>query len=155
MSLLSGIGSILGGLGGLFGKKDNTQGKSAAGIMGQAQGAIQAAQQYGFNPLTLLGASSPISGDGRGSTPPLASAQVLLGGLQDVADVVAGPKAQAKSQKDFMNDHASLRVDPYRRDLYAMPASAVAGIGQGQSPLGAWRASRHPLSCQRLGFWAV
>lgn len=58
-TLLKVGGSLLGGL---FGKKKtvSAQENSRQGIMGQAQGARQAAAEYGFNPLTLLGVSSAI-----------------------------------------------------------------------------------------------
>lgn len=59
-STLVKVGGSL--LGGLFGKKKtvSAQENSRQGIMGQAQGARQAAAEYGFNPLTLLGVSSAI-----------------------------------------------------------------------------------------------
>jgi len=59
------IGALIGAgaslLGGILGKpkEKSARTNSYDGIMGQAQGARDASEKYGFNPLTLLGASSP------------------------------------------------------------------------------------------------
>lgn len=49
-------------LGGLFGKKKTVSARvnSRDAILGQAEGARKASEEYGFNPLTLLGASSAV-----------------------------------------------------------------------------------------------
>lgn len=59
-SALIGAGASL--LGGILGKpkRVSAQTNSRQGILGQAQGAREAAEKYGFNPLTLLGVSSPL-----------------------------------------------------------------------------------------------
>jgi len=56
-ALIGAAGSLLGGL---FNKSPSAYKQSRQGILGQAAGAREAAAQYGFNPLTLLGVSSPI-----------------------------------------------------------------------------------------------
>ena len=49
--------------GGLFGKKDKSvKQNTMEGIYGQAEAAVKAGAEWGFNPLTLLGASSPMAG---------------------------------------------------------------------------------------------
>lgn len=58
-SLIKVGGSLLGGL---FGRKRSAFKESRLAILGQAAGARQAAEQYGFNPLTLLGVSQPMAG---------------------------------------------------------------------------------------------
>lgn len=60
-SALIGAGASL--LGGLFKKKPkekSAEQNSREAILGQAAGARQASEKYGFNPLTLLGASSAV-----------------------------------------------------------------------------------------------
>lgn len=134
--LLSGIGSVLGGLGGIFGKKPkNAQVTTAQGVLGQAQGATEAAQKYGFNRLTLLGNSSPMPGESGGPSP-LASIQMITDGLKDVDDVVSGDAARRRAADQLNLDLARLKLDQARSGVLAVaPQYAVNGIS-GPSPLG-------------------
>ena len=134
--LLSGIGSVLGGLGGIFGKKPkNAQVTTAQGVLGQAQGATEAAQKYGFNRLTLLGNSSPMMGES-GGVSPLASVQMITDGLKDIDDVTSGDAARRRAADQLNLDLARLKLDQARSGVLAVaPQYAVNGIS-GPSPLG-------------------
>ena len=69
---LAGIGSLIGGVAGLFSKKKGAP-SARENTVKLAQGARQAAERYGFNPLTMLGAGSSMGGGGGGGdAPPLA-----------------------------------------------------------------------------------
>lgn len=135
--LLSGIGSVLGGLGGIFGKKPkNAQVTTAQGVLGQAQGATEAAQKYGFNRLTLLGNSSPMMGES-GGVSPLASVQMITDGLKDIDDVTSGDAARRRAADQLNLDLAQLKLDQARSGVLAVtPNYARDSIGSGPSPLG-------------------
>ena len=136
MSILGGIASVAGAFGSLFGKKDEAP-TPAQNILSQAQGAREAAEKYGFNPLTLLGASSGISGLNDGPAP-LASTQLILDGLQSIEDERTGKKAQER-QKD------QLELDPYTllvtraprgpKCAYLQVMSGLNGNGNGRKRL--------------------
>jgi len=131
---LVGIGSILGGLGGLFGgKKTSAQKASKQAIVGQADGARLAADLFGFNPLTLLGASSPVMGS-EGGPPPLASMQMLLDGFQSLEDERTGKKAQQRQKDQLELDLAKLRLEQARSGVIG--GGAVNQVGSGRSSLG-------------------
>ncbi len=136
-----GVGKILGGL---FGRKKSPT--PADNIMSQARGAREAAEAYGFNPLTLLQYGQTAGAMGGGDTPPLASVEVILGGLEDLGQSLSGKAAQNKALNQFTNDRNSLRVDPYRRGLYARPASVTSTIGGTTSPLGGNTATHYPAN---------
>lgn len=140
---LSGVGSVLGGLGGLFGKKPK-QPSPRDNIMSQAQGARDAAKQYGFNPLTLLqygqpGGASPIGG---GGTPPLASIAAITDGLKDVGDVVSGDAARRRAADQLELDLAQLKLEQAQSGVVAAgpgvpgAGSGASSVGNGPSPLG-------------------
>lgn len=141
LSALAGVGSILGGLGSLFGKKKK-QPTPAQNILSQAQGARQAADQYGFNPLTLLqygqpGGATPIGG---GGTPPLASIGAITEGLKDIGDVVSGDAARRRAADQLELDLAQLKLEQAQSGVIAAAPGAAApgaaGVGSGPSPLG-------------------
>lgn len=150
--LLSGIGSVLGGLGGLFGKKQkNAQVTTAQGILGQAQGSREAADRYGFNPLTLLANSSPMMGESGGPSP-LASIQMITDGLKDVDDITSGDAARRRAADQLNLDLAALKLDQARSGVVAtVPQYAVSGIGPGPSPLGVRPVGVYPSNGQRFG----
>lgn len=137
--LLPGIGSVLGGLGGLFGggKKKSTHMETAQAISGQARGAREAAEMYGFNPLTLLGASSAVAGGGGGEASPLASVQILTEGLKDISDVTSGDAARRRQADQLNLDLRQLQLDQARSGvMVTTPRYASDGIGASPSPLG-------------------
>jgi hypothetical protein len=123
---LAALGPVLKGVGalaGAFGKrKSTTQSETVAGIMGQAQGARDAAEKYGFNPLTLLQASSPIAG--AGTAPPLASLSVL----GDIVEENFGQDAKDRREHNrLQNELLTLEVDRARSLNKVAAPSALAG----------------------------
>ena len=63
--------------------------------MSQAAGARQAAKEYGFNPLTMLQYGQPGGAMGGGGEAPLASIELITGGLGTIADELTGAAARA------------------------------------------------------------
>lgn len=88
-SLISAGSSLLGGL---FGKpkKQSAEKNTYDGIMGQARGAREASDRYGFNPLTLLGASSAIG--------PSTSGNYMGNAIADAGMIVADGLAKRSEQ---------------------------------------------------------
>lgn len=122
---------VLGGmklLGGLFGNK-KADPTPADNLMSQAQGARDAAAKYGFNPLTMLQYGQTGGAMGGGGAPPLASTELLMGGLADIGDVLSGEKAQRVAANKLQTDLAQIKLDQLR-------ASAATKVGAGASPLG-------------------
>ena len=115
MSFLAGLGGLLGGLGGLFRKKgDSAYKQTRDAMIGQAETARVAGEKYGFNPLTLLGASSPLGSNRGDGAPPLASVQMILGGIEEMSDTLSGNKAQKQAVDTFRRDLNTLRLDKTR-----------------------------------------
>lgn len=122
---------VLGGiklLGGLFGKK-KVDPTPADNLMSQAQGARDAAAKYGFNPLTMLQYGQTGGAMGGGGAPPLASTELLMGGLADIGDVLSGEKAQRVAANKLQTELGQIKLDQLR-------ASAATKVGAGASPLG-------------------
>lgn len=97
-----------------------------------------AAINGGFNPLTALQATG---GAGFGaypsSAPPLASVELLTGGLQKASDEVTGVAAQRRAADRLNLDMAQLRLDQARSGVVAYaPRSAAGGVGSGPPALG-------------------
>lgn len=136
LELLSGVGSVLGGLGGLFGKKKKDP-TPAQNLLSQAQGARQAADQYGFNPLTMLQYGQPggAMGGGGGGPSPLASIQLLTDGLKGIDDVVSGDAARRRAADQLNLDLAQLKLDQARSGV--LVTQTPYAVNQfGPSPLG-------------------
>lgn len=138
LSSLIGAGSSL--LGGIFGKPKQVSARtnSRQGILGQAQGAREAAEKYGFNPLTLLGVSSPLGPSERSNYMGNAIAEA---GLM-LADGVAkrGEKAGLLSKLEAQNEELreqvqSLTLRPKVGGIYAQ-REAVPAIGGSSDVLG-------------------
>lgn len=128
---LIGAGASL--LGGIFGRKKE---KSAAqnsrdAIMGQAQGAREASEKYGFNPLTLLGASSAVgpsqSANYMGSA--IADAGLLLAdGLAKRQDRLGREAALSKQNEELKLQVRELTLRPKFGGIYAQ-RQAVPPLG--------------------------
>ncbi|MFD1881001.1 hypothetical protein [Paracoccus pacificus] len=139
-----GLGSILGIakagvdiLGGLFGlkKANEKQPGPRENLLAQAQGAREAAAKYGFNPLTMLQYGQ--TGPGlSGGAPPLASIDLLSGGLAGLDDVISGDAARRRQADQLELDLAKIRLDQARSGVYQIEPQAVHSIGVGPSPLG-------------------
>lgn len=139
-ALLPGLGSIMGGLGGLFGNKKPQQPDIADNLRDQAWGARQAAEKFNFNPLTMLQMGQPAgAGLAAGGTPPLASIDLITGGLTDINDQLSGD-AERRRQADILElDMAKLKYDQARAGVQAVsmaPRPVASGVGVGPSPLG-------------------
>lgn len=151
LGALSGVGSILGGLGGLFGKKNKNT--PALNILSAAKGAREASEKYGFNPLTLLQyGSGGFGGSSDGGAPPLASVQMLTDGLQGLDDVVSGDAARRRAADQLNLDLAQLKLDQARSGVLAVtPHYARDGVGLGPSPLGGRSVEVYPSNGGSLG----
>jgi hypothetical protein len=134
MSFLSAAATgvqTLGGLSGLFGKKDKTMSPHDQ-IVSQARGARDAADQYGFNPLTMLqyGSHAGFQQMG-GGVSPLSSLQDIAEGLQELSPE-ARLERENKRKADQLNlDLAKIKLDQARSGVVFAPTSVGGG-----SPLG-------------------
>lgn len=139
MSLLAGLGAavnIASGLAGMFKKKPKAV-TPRKNLLSQAQGVREAAERYGFNPLTLLqyGQTGASTGPAGGAAP-LASAQILTEGLRGLDDVLSGDAARRRAADQLEIDLARLKLDQARSGVIFAPApSASAAIG-GSAALG-------------------
>lgn len=137
LETLAGVGSILGGLGGLFGKKQKVP-SPRKNLLSQAQGAREAAEKFGFNPLTMLqygqvGGSGALAG---GGAPPLASIELITGGLRDLSDIASGD-ADRRRQMDQKNiDLAQIKLDQLRSGIIVHRDNVTDRVGSGLSPMG-------------------
>lgn len=134
--LLSGVGSIVGGIGSLFGKGKTSDPRS--NIHSAAKGAREAAEKYGFNPLTLLqNGAAGFGGTTQGSAPPLASIDIITGGLRDINDVVSGD-AERRRQADILKmELAKLEMEKLRAGIVAVGQSGgAASVGGGAPTVG-------------------
>lgn len=104
---------LFGGLKSLFGKKPSAREQSRDALMGQAQGAREAADKYGFNPLTLLGVSSGIGSNAAADTP-LASIEMITGAMQDIADVYTSRDAHGQARLRFDREMTGIEMDRAR-----------------------------------------
>lgn len=136
---LIGAGASL--LGGLFGKKKapDARAESRGGILGQAQGAREAAELYGFNPLTLLGVSSPLPSQQDGGN-------YMGAAVADAGMILADALTR---QKDVGRLERAERLNEYQRkriaDLTLRPA--VPGVyGRGNGAGGGNAAGNHQRS---------
>ena len=151
--MLSGIGQLLGGVGGLFGKKANPGRDTRHVILNQVGTAREAGEKYGFNPLTVLqSGAANVGGIGGGGASPLASVQMITDGLRGIDDVVSGDAARRRAADQLNLDLAQLKLDQARSGVVAtVPQYAVSGIGSGPSPLGVRPVSVYPSNGQRFG----
>ena len=136
---LAGIGSLIGGVAGLFSKQKGAP-SARENTVKLAQGARQASERYGFNPLTMLGAGSSMGGGGGGGgAPPLASIQMLTEGLQSVDDVISGDADRRRQADQLQLDLAKVQLEQARSGVIASGPTAADTVGGSLSPLGAPR----------------
>lgn len=139
MSTLAGIGSLIGGVSGLFSKSKGAP-SARENTVKLAQGARQASERYGFNPLTMLGAGSSMGGGGGGGgAPPLASIQMLTEGLEGIDDEVSGDAARRRQADQLQLDLAKVQLEQARSGVIASGPTAADAVGGSLSPLGAPR----------------
>lgn len=130
-ALVSGGLKLLGGLFG-GGKKSPTPRKN---MLSQAQGAREAAEQYGFNPLTMLQYGQPGGAMGAGGAPPLASSDLILGAMQDVSDVLTGETARRDAANKLELELGRRKIEAMS-GLLAVAPSAAATVGDGLPTIG-------------------
>ena len=137
---LAGIGSLIGGVAGLFSKQKGAP-SARENTVKLAQGARQASERYGFNPLTMLGAGSSMGGGGGGGgAPPLASIQMLTEGLQSVDDVISGDADRRRQADQLQLDLAKVQLEQARSGVIASAPTAADAVGGSLSP---WCPSWH------------
>lgn len=121
-STLFKVGGAL--LGGLFGKKEkkapSAYEQTMQGIQGQAEGARKYGEEFGFNPLTLLGVSQPM---GQGAAPE----NYMGNAIADAALLAADDIAQnAAAQKLERAERLNSKLQQQVTDLTIRPK--VGGI---------------------------
>lgn len=127
--------SVASGLKGLFGKKKKDP-TPRSNILSQAQGAREAADKYGFNPLTMLQYGQPGGAmGGGGSAPPLASIEAITNGLRGLDDITSGDAARRRKAEELQNDLLRVQLDQARSGVVAVGPGADS-VGTGPSPLG-------------------
>lgn len=124
----SGVGSLLGGVAGLFGARRKNP-SPRDNMMSQAQGARDAAEAYGFNPLTMLQYGNPGGTGLANNGPPLASFDLIANGFKEIGDVVSGDADRRRAQEDAKLDLAKLEIE---RLQAGRSSDALGGV----SPLG-------------------
>ncbi|MBJ2153309.1 hypothetical protein, partial [Paracoccus sp. IB05] len=127
-TIMSGIGSLAGGVAGLFGSKRKNP-SPRDNIMSQAAGVSEAADAYGFNRLTLLQYGQPGGTGLANNGPPLASFQMISDGFREIGDVTSGDADRRRQQENLKLDLAKLEIE---RLQAGKAADAVGGV----SPLG-------------------
>lgn len=133
--LLSGAVGVATGLKGLFGKKKKDP-TPTDNILSQAKGAREAADKYGFNPLTMLQYGQPGGAmGGGGSAPPLASIQAITDGLRGIDDITSGDAERRRKAEELQNDLLRVQLDQARSGVVAVGPGADS-VGNGPSPLG-------------------
>lgn len=146
--MLSGIGSVLGGLGGLFGSKKKKDPTPRENILSQAQGARDASDKYGFNPLTMLQYGQPGGAIvGGGGPAPLASIDLITGGLKDINDVVSGDAARRRAADQLEVDLAQVKIDQAKKQM-ALDHTRAAQMAS--SPLGRRAVTAHGAPHARI-----
>lgn len=131
------IGGGLRLLGGLFGRKKAPT--PSQNIMSQAKGARQAAEKYGFNPLTMLQYGQPGGAmGGGGDAPPLASLSIL----GEMIEENYGQDAKDRREHNRLtNELLTLEVQNARSLSGVAPPSAVAGMRGGPPAFNGGRAA--------------
>lgn len=121
--MLGAIGSIVGGISGILGRKKKDP-SPRDNLLSQAKGARQAAEQYGFNPLTMLqyGQTGGAMAGGGGAAP-LASIQMLTEGLQGLDDIRSGDAARRRQADQLELDLAQIKLDQLRSGVVVTPPS--------------------------------
>lgn len=144
MSLLSlgtaafKLGSAIGGA---FKKKKKSP-TPRSNLLSQAQGAREAAEKYGFNPLTMLQyGQTGASTIGGGGTAPLASIGLISDALQGFDDIFSGDEARRRQADQLNIDLAKVKLDQLRSGVMPSAPQAVDTVGGGLSPLGRARAT--------------
>lgn len=133
---VAGVAKAIGGLASAFGGGSKGAPSARENIMKAAQGARQASEEFGFNPLTLLGSGAAMGGGGGGSPPPLASLQVLTEGLEGLDDISSGDAARRRQAEQLEIDLAKLKLDQARSGVIPSQSMASETVSRTPSPIG-------------------
>ncbi|WP_157970934.1 hypothetical protein [Pseudogemmobacter bohemicus] len=134
-TVMSGVGSLLGGVAGLFGSRRKNP-SPRDNMMSQAQGARDAAEAYGFNPLTMLQYGNPGGTGLANNGPPLASFDMLASGFREIGDVVSGDADRRRAQEDAKLDLAKLEIERLQAGRSADALGGVSPLGNRPSTVG-------------------
>ena len=156
LETITGGAKVLGALGGIFGGKKKERSPSW-NIRSQAEGAREAAREQGFNPLTMLQYGNPGgSMSSGGGEPPLASIDLLVGGLSDLGSVWSGEAAQKRAADRLALDLAQLKLDQARSGVVAVaPLGASASVGGSAPVLGERPATHLTYGGKSLAAWGM
>jgi len=118
LGMVAGAAKAVGGLFGLF-KKKKKDPTPRDNLLSQAQGARDAADKYGFNPLTMLQYGQPGGAmvSGGGDAPPLASIELLTGGLADINDITSGDAARRRAADQLELDLAKVKIEQAKSQM--------------------------------------
>ncbi|WP_112309449.1 hypothetical protein [Pseudogemmobacter bohemicus] len=134
-TVMSGVGSLLGGVAGLFGSRRKNP-TPRDNMMSQAQGARDAAEAYGFNPLTMLQYGNPGGTGLANNGPPLASFDLIANGFKEIGDVVSGDADRRRAQEDAKLDLAKLEIERLRAGKASDAIGAVSPLGRNTAFVG-------------------
>ena len=124
-SFISSALAVAQGVKGLFGSKPKEK-TPRDNMLSQAAGAREAAEQYGFNPLTMLQYGQPGGAiSGGGGPAPLASMQILQDGLRGFDDIQSGDLARRRALDEHQVELARIQLDEVRRGVGLNRASDI------------------------------
>lgn len=134
---IAGAAKAVSGVLGIFRKKKKDP-TPRENLLSQAQGAREASEKYGFNPLTMLqyGQTGGAMAGGGGGAAPLASLQMLTDGLKGLDDIVSGDRARRRAADELEIDLARLRLEQMRSGVVIQDRTARDGAFATPSPLG-------------------
>lgn len=91
----------------------------------------EGARNAGFNPLTVLQAGGANTGftASAGGPPPLASAEILSGGLRDLNDELSGENDRRRAANQLEQELAQVKLDTMRAALAGPSAADAVGLG--------------------------
>ncbi|WP_157971279.1 hypothetical protein [Pseudogemmobacter bohemicus] len=134
-TIMSGVGSLAGGIAGLFGARRKNP-SPRDNIMSQVSGWREAADAYGFNPLTVAQYGNPGGTGLAASGPPLASFDMLASGFREIGDVVSGDADRRRAQEDAKLDLAKLEIERLQAGRSADALGGVSPLGNRPSTVG-------------------
>lgn len=129
------IGAVIGGIGSIFGKKKDKIYKNDAAIMDSARGARQASAEFGFNPLTLLGATGGAGAVASGGSSPLASLSIIGDVMQANDPQKKADEERQRKREELDLELAQIKLDQARSGVIIGPQQAASSIG-GRPALG-------------------
>jgi len=136
MGWLSAVARVAGGLFGAKSSKDEAKQAyydNKRTVLNQPGWVRKGAEAAGFNPLTVLGAGGMQTGfnGGGGGAAPLASIDMIVGGLREASDELTGQAALDRQAQELETDLLRLQVEKLAGTLPALKAApGVADLGK-------------------------